>query len=548
MKGPGISRSSADRVHFDRRVFLSGIAGLGSLPWLGGAPKLGFSDQNGFPAEASARLGEAFTVRLAAAQRTRSLGSAEPRVNGDEALLPDRIACYSKGLPHDRLGHVDPDAYEVLLRALDTGRREDFESIPLGGFVHLANPQAALSYSLVGPDGCQLEVWPPPRFSSAGTAAEMVELYWRALARDVPFAQYSSHPLIGQAAKELSGIAAYAGPREGERVTAGTIFRGTTPGELNGPLVSQFLWKAIPLDPMRVEQKIRTAAPGLDYLTEYEDWLDLQRGEVAGVNRFDAEPRYIRNGRDLGEYVHRDFTYQASLGACLTALDIGTPPDGANPYKHSHTQSGFATFGPAYLVYVLAVVAQAALKVCWYQKWKVHRRLRPEKLAGRIENHVRCRREYPLPPSVLGSAALEEVRSRNGTGLLPQAYPEGSPTHPSFPAGHAVIAGACVTALKACFDETHEIPDPVVARPDGLELEAYEGPPLTIGGELDKLASNIAHGRDFAGVHFRSDSNEGLKLGEAVAIAVLNELRLTGNELFTGYSLKRFDGTRVSVG
>ena len=55
---------------------------------------------------------------------------------------------------------------------------------------------------------------------------------------------------------------------------------------------------------------------------------------------------------------------------------------------------------------------------------------------------------------------------------------------------------------------------------------------------------------DRAGVriHWRSDGVEGLKLGEEVAIAVLEELRLTGAELFAGYSLRRFDGRRVVVG
>lgn len=42
--------------------------------------------------------------------------------------------------------------------------------------------------------------------------------------------------------------------------------------------------------------------------------------------------------------------------------------------------------------------------------------------------------------------------------------------------------------------------------------------------------------------------SRGLRLGEAVAISVLEEMRFTGNELFAGFSLKRFDGTRVSVG
>ena len=35
---------------------------------------------------------------------------------------------------------------------------------------------------------------------------------------------------------------------------------------------------------------------------------------------------------------------------------------------------------------------------------------------------------------------------------------------------------------------------------------------LTLGGELDKLGSNIAIGRNIAGVHYWSDGVEGLRL------------------------------------
>jgi hypothetical protein len=88
----------------------------------------------------------------------------------------------------------------------------------------------------------------------------------------------------------------------------------------------------------------------------------------------------------------------------------------------------------------------------------------------------------------------------------------------------------------------------MVASADGLALTPWKGADLTVGGELDKLASNIALGRGFAGVHWRSDSAEGLRLGEEVAIRILEEMSLTGNELFSGFSLRRFDGRRVQVG
>ncbi len=525
-----------------RRGFLTRAGVLGAVAALGRPGAAAAARE----VSAGDRLGRAFALRMEAARQARRRGGAELATNGDEDSLPHGIACYSKGLPHDALGHVEPKASVFLRRALASGKPADFEAIPLGGQVKLANPQAALGFELIGPDGSQLALPPAPGFASAEQAAEMVELYWQALARDVPFTAYESSPLVRQAAEDLSRLSDFVGPKRG-RVEPSTLFRGTSTGDLAGPYVSQFLWKELPYSPIRVEQCIRTAAAGLDYLTDYDAWLALQNGALSGVNRFDERRLFIRNGRDLGEYVHRDFTYQAFLGACLAALRWGALPDGGNPYKHSRTQSGFTTFGQPYLLYLLAVVTQVALQACWFQKWLVHRRLRPEEFGGRVENQLRGKAEYPLHRELFDSAALAKTRRRFGTALLPQAYPEGCPTHPAYPAGHAVIAGACATVLKACLDESHVVPGPVEARPDGTQLLPYEGPPLTLGGELDKLASNISLGRNFAGIHWRSDAASGLLLGEEVGIAVLEELALTGNEVFGGWSLVRYDGRRTTI-
>ena len=90
------------------------------------------------------------------------------------------------------------------------------------------------------------------------------------------------------------------------------------------------------------------------------------------------------------------------------------------------------------------------------------------------------------------------------------AFPEGAPPHPSYGAGHATAVGAQATILKAFFDETFVLPNAYVASRDGKELMPYTGPDkdeLTVGGELNKLAYNVAIGRDFAGVHYRSDAD-----------------------------------------
>lgn len=521
---------------FSRRGLLGGLA---TLPLLVGGARQAPSG--------GSRAARAYGVRLEAARRMREAGDPRHVTNGDEIALSNHLATFSKGLPHDARGEVDPKAMVFLLRALASGSPTDFESIPLGGFTKLANPQAAWAFELVGPDASQPQISPPPHFGSAEQAAEMAELYWQALCRDVPFTEYSSHPLPERAAADLSRLTGFRGPKAGERATPETLFRGAAAGDLAGPYLSQFLWKSLPLAPLKVEQKIRTVAGGVDYLTRWDEWLSVENGALVGVSRFDEVPRFLRNGRDLAEYVHRDFTYQAFLGACLAALKWGVLPDGGNPYKHSRTQGAFATFGAPFLLSLLGTVTQAALKACWYQKWRVHRRLRPEELGGRAEAQRQGKASYPLHSELFQCAALAEVVQRWGSALLAQAYPEACPTHPSYPAGHAVIAGACATVLKAAFDESFLVPEPVEANAEGTELRPWRGAGLRVGGELDKLASNIAYGRNFAGVHWRSDSAAGLALGEAVALEVLAEQAYTGNELFAGYTLRGLDGKKISV-
>ena len=104
------------------------------------------------------------------------------------------------------------------------------------------------------------------------------------------------------------------------------------------------------------------------------------------------------------------------------------------------------------------------------------------------------------------------VYTTNGSYLLPQSYPEGAPLHPSYPSGHATVAGACSATLKAFFDETEIVTNCVVASGDGLSLNPYTGPALTVGGEIDKLAFNVAIGRNFAGIHYRTDAEAGFLL------------------------------------
>ena len=106
---------------------------------------------------------------------------------------------------------------------------------------------------------------------------------------------------------------------------------------------------------------------------------------------------------------------------------------------------------------------------------------------------------------------------------------------------------SCATVLKAFFNESYIILDSVEASADGTRLEPWRGDQLTLGGEINKLAANIALARDAAGVHFRSDSIEGLKLGEQVAISLLADYSRTYNERFDGFVLSRMNGSRIRI-
>jgi hypothetical protein len=118
------------------------------------------------------------------------------------------------------------------------------------------------------------------------------------------------------------------------------------------------------------------------------------------------------------------------------------------------------------------------------------------------------------------SEALKKTHEQWGSYILRLVYPEGSPCHPAYPAGHAVFSGAVTTILKAFFDNNHQI-NIHVPNDDGSDLVKMSER-VKVGDELDKLASNIAFFRNAAGVHYRSDGL-GIELGERIAIEMLQE-------------------------
>ncbi len=106
-----------------------------------------------------------------------------------------------------------------------------------------------------------------------------------------------------------------------------------------------------------------------------------------------------------------------------------------------------------------------------------------------------------------------------------------------------VLRDALTSSLQAWFREDFVIPSPVVASADGSTLLPYVGLPLTVGGELNKIAVNVAAGRNMAGLHWRTDMEAAIKLGEDVAVAYLRDQLALSPGVTASWTFTAFDGT-----
>ena len=550
--------------------------------------------------------------------------------DGDDKLT--HIANFTKGLPHNvKTGIiVDPKDYQQFVRGINSGDVRDFKATPLGppGMDGVEFPEwqsqiakqskkdekdisvrawesqgAGLTFDLEGPDAQAVTMPPAPKLDSQELVTEMIEVYSMALLRDLPFAEFENSPKVQTAIERLNNSlwikspnSLNLSPAEKKRLrkpfTPQTVFRGINKGDDVGPYLSQFLLVGnrglqdvhefkdgfIEYGSLRVNQRVRFAQPYKDYMTTWEAWLDAQNGaDLRGLETYSNLPepyRFIATPRDLATYVHYDALYEAYLNACLIMLALGVSFDSGIPFQDKDfrdKQQGFAQFGGPHILSLVTEVATRALKAVRFQKFNVHRRLRPEAVGGWVNRFYNgAPQDIEVIQTLtdgLGSELLSEVAAHNAqqkekfsddrgqdndngyenSVLLPMAFPEGSPMHPAYGAGHATVAGACVTILKAFFDTTVELPFCYQPNADGSCLkDVTPKPTLTVEGELNKLAANISIGRNWAGVHYFTDYIESLRLGEQIALGILQEQKLTYGEDFS-MTVPLFDGGTVRI-
>nr|MCH9675601.1 hypothetical protein [Gammaproteobacteria bacterium] len=370
----------------------------------------------------------------------------------------------------------------------------------------------------------------------------------------------------------------------------------------------------IPYGSLIIDQRTLHHKNCLDYMTDWCSWLDVQNGaNLKGADVFEPRRRFITTPRDLATYVHFDALYEAYLNACLLmlAMQVPTSKGFPEPSPTGH-RDAFATYGGPHILSLVTEVATRCLKAVRRQKFNYHRRARPEAIGGRLslvclaktkdvdwklEEKLGCAAEpfvhlYKDIPEAIREAVAKhnagqntrdmevmrnlECKSDDGclpdkvdrssfeqcNLLLPMAFPEGSPMHPAYGAGHATVAGGCVTMLKAFFEmfedcnsyEERGLCDKngtaivYVPNADGSRLvkdQKFKGK-LSIQGELDKLAANISIGRNMAGVHYYSDYYDSLRMGERIAVGMLMEQAPTyGEGMETTF--KSFDGDFISI-
>lgn len=500
--------------------------------------------------------------------------------NGDSQRFSDYSGNWSKCLQHQYLGIPVYASYQSFLYALQTGRFSDFENILVGNpggtnFTGTLNgPQGALAFDLIGLDSHATVVPPAPSVASAQTAAEQVEHYWAALMRDVSFTDYPTSSLAAQAAADLNNMSYIRGPHNNEfpyPVTPQNLFRGQlVPGDgpVQGPYLSQFMMQPTffgvqPLNQL-MQRFLSVSEGGADFMTDPTEYLNVQNGQVPSASlSFDPTYRHLRMGRDMAAFTHVDVLHQAYFTAFMVLAGINAPLNPGNPYNGSRTEHGFGTLGGPDAAGTIGEMATRALKNVWFHKWIVNLRLRPEEYGALVQANLT--HQHPLPqaaaalhPDVLNSAVLPIIHSQYGSYLLPQAFPEGSPTHPCYPTGHGTVGGACIAAMKFFFDGSQRIrplllaagSDVMVPSADGLSLVPYTGSDrdsLTINGELAKLGWNItqAHGIH-SGIHFRSSNYYSLLLGELTGLSVLQDRAKSYNEPFTIH-ITKFDGTTATI-
>lgn len=219
------------------------------------------------------------------------------------------------------------------------------------------------------------------------------------------------------------------------------------------------------------DEKVPRYAKGKDFITTQRTYDQEMAGK--SVKKITAGPvKNIVTLRDAASYVHSDDPFALWSKVANYLLMVGVPQ--RLPAKLNDSdgvgQSRFVCFGAPCIVGLLGYAIAMAGPVSFYNKW------------------------YAMVPRP-GQLYYEWLND-----FLPQAYPEGSPMHPAYPAMHSFVALVCYFFLLEFFDGLTELPHG-----------------RTVAAELRLLADNVGYFRVHAAVHYPSDHDNAVELARKVA-------------------------------
>lgn len=222
------------------------------------------------------------------------------------------------------------------------------------------------------------------------------------------------------------------------------------------------------------------------------DWFKINSNILIPGKPFVSETikkiygvKYTGQGAEL---VHADFPTDILTNLAKNLMSQGAKLRKILPnVEYKRFTDGVVMLGHS-IGWAVHTVSPSAFAAKWH-----FGRPRPEEVI-----HNFCNGQYDVPEVI--ARALDECLDMDKVKLNAAnftMYPEGAPMHPAYPAMHGAAAGAGVL-FNVLFDLTDNQKD-----------------------EVRRTMANIALFRDFAGVHYKSDSLVGLELGEMVMIKAL---------------------------
>lgn len=376
----------------------------------------------------------------------------------------------------------------------------------------LIDPYAGANH--IEPDDWWPEQFPVPSLDSAQIHREAAVLAWMARVRDVPFSSFDADAMVDEARHELADKFGVTNPFRPDHINMG-----------GGHYVSHLLTDDVPMgDPSGEATKRRVHNyKGQSYGISLGEACRMQSGQPLHQLKPTTSAMHPlgHSPRTLTTIVKSDHPNQHCIDAALILNSLPgvitqTP---AHDPEREPMNAAFVDWNLAHLIDVMSTGLHRALQQVWHWKWTLEY-ARPELWFIAAEMRRKEIGEWG-PQSGVDSAWLSSQFNRmnvddHGTILLPLAYCDGSPPHPSAPPGHAIVAAYCGTILKLWYRDGQW--------PATGAASVHE--------EINKMVFNTTYARSWAGVHWLWENDAGMAMGERLAkqdwFNLVNSVAVTG--------------------